>query len=95
MFINLGRGLVADKDALIETLKDERLKGAALDVFIEEPLPESSELWGLDNVLLSSHNMDQTATFMHEAAEFFVFENLPMFVCGKTLLNNVDPREGY
>ena len=64
----------------MKLLKDGRLKGAALDVFIEEPLTESSELWGLDNVLLSLHNMDQTATFMHEAAEFFVFENLPSFV---------------
>jgi len=95
VFINLGRGPVVDEDAMIRALKDGSLKGAALDVFEVEPLPESSELWELENVLLSPHNMDQTSTFMHEAAEFFVFENLPRFICGKDLLNPVDPRAGY
>ena len=62
VFINLGRGPVVDEPALIQALKSGKLKGAALDVFLEEPLPQSSELWALDNVLLSPHNMDQTAT---------------------------------
>eukprot|EP00553_Chaetoceros_curvisetus_P001810 CAMPEP_0204614854 /NCGR_PEP_ID=MMETSP0717-20131115/2489_1 /ASSEMBLY_ACC=CAM_ASM_000666 /TAXON_ID=230516 /ORGANISM="Chaetoceros curvisetus" /LENGTH=329 /DNA_ID=CAMNT_0051627639 /DNA_START=1 /DNA_END=990 /DNA_ORIENTATION=- len=95
VFINLGRGPVIDEDALIKALKIGKLKGAALDVFTEEPLPESNELWNLDNVLLSPHNMDQTSTFMHEAAEFFVYENLPRFICGKDLMNPVDPKVGY
>jgi phosphoglycerate dehydrogenase-like enzyme len=95
VFINLGRGPVIDEEALIEALKNGKLKGAALDVFSEEPLPQINELWDLDNVLLSPHNMDQTATFMHEATEFFVYENLPRFICGKDLLNPVDPKLGY
>jgi phosphoglycerate dehydrogenase-like enzyme len=95
VFINLGRGPVVDEDALIEALQNGKLKGAALDVFSEEPLPTSNPLWDLDNVLLSPHNMDQTATFMHEAAEFFVYENLPRFICGKNLLNPVDTKLGY
>ena len=65
VFINLGRGPVVDEDALIEALKNGKLKGAALDVFKEEPLPKENELWSLENVLLSPHNMDQTNTFMH------------------------------
>ena len=65
VFINLGRGPVVDEEALLKALKGGRLKGAALDVFKEEPLPENNELWDLDNVLLSPHNMDQTNTFMH------------------------------
>jgi phosphoglycerate dehydrogenase-like enzyme len=95
VFINVGRGPVVDQDALIQALKDGKLKGAALDVFETEPLPESSELWDLPNVLLSPHNMDQTATFMHEATEFFVEENLPRFLRGEILLNPVDPAAGY
>ena len=95
VFINLGRGPVVDENALIAALKDGRLKGAALDVFTEEPLPASSEFWELDNVLLSPHNMDQTSTFMHEATEFFVHENLPRFLCGQDLMNHVDIEEGY
>ena len=53
VFINVGRGPVVDEEALIDALKDGRLKGAGLDVFVTEPLDESSELWKLDNVLLS------------------------------------------
>lgn len=53
VFINLGRGPVVDEDALIAALKSGKLKGAALDVFTTEPLPEDSELWDLDNVLIS------------------------------------------
>eukprot|EP00588_Corethron_pennatum_P008719 CAMPEP_0194273560 /NCGR_PEP_ID=MMETSP0169-20130528/6871_1 /TAXON_ID=218684 /ORGANISM="Corethron pennatum, Strain L29A3" /LENGTH=406 /DNA_ID=CAMNT_0039016547 /DNA_START=40 /DNA_END=1260 /DNA_ORIENTATION=+ len=96
VFINLGRGPVVDEDALIAALGEEgRLKGAALDVFTEEPLPRGSALWDLDNVLLSPHNMDQTSTFMHEATEFFVNENLPRYILGEALLNPVDKVLGY
>ena len=94
VFINVGRGPVVDEVALVEALKTGKLKGAALDVFVEEPLPESSELWDLP-VLISPHNMDQTTTFMHEATEFFLKENLPRFICGEDLLNPVDPALGY
>jgi phosphoglycerate dehydrogenase-like enzyme len=53
VFINLGRGPVVDEQALIEALKPTgRLLGAALDVFAEEPLPVTSELWELPNVLI-------------------------------------------
>jgi len=62
VFINVGRGPVVDEPAMIEALKRGKLKGAALDVFAVEPLPESSELWDLDNVLMSPHNMDFTET---------------------------------
>mmetsp|Transcript_16036 Transcript_16036/g.29171 ORF Transcript_16036/g.29171 Transcript_16036/m.29171 type:complete len:403 (-) Transcript_16036:226-1434(-) len=95
VFINLGRGPVVDESALIEALKSGKLRGAALDVFEDEPLPQTNELWELDNVLISPHNMDQTATFMHEATEFFVNENLPRFICGEDLLNPVNPKLGY
>lgn len=95
VFINLGRGQVIDDAALIEALRSGRLKGAALDVFAQEPLPKNSEYWDLPNILISPHNMDQTATFMHEATEFFVNENLPRFICGEDLLNPVDPKLGY
>jgi len=53
VFINLGRGPIVDEDALIDALKHGKLKGAALDVFSTEPLPTDSELWTLENVLIS------------------------------------------
>jgi phosphoglycerate dehydrogenase-like enzyme len=98
VFINVGRGPVVNEEALITALQSNdsrRLKGAALDVFTIEPLPLSSPLWDLDNVLLSPHNMDQTATFMIESTALFVQEQLPRFVRGEPLLNQVDPSAGY
>ena len=95
VFINLGRGPVIDEDALVAELKNGHLKGAALDVFATEPLPADHELWDIPNVLISPHNMDKTATFMHEATDFFVNENLPRFILGDDLLNPVDGELGY
>lgn len=95
VFINVGRGPVVNEGALIRSLINGRLKGAGLDVFATEPLPADSLLWELDNVLLSPHNMDKTATFMLEASCFFVDENLPRFLRGFPLLNRVDPAKGY
>ncbi|KAL7428062.1 hypothetical protein ACHAXM_001113 [Skeletonema potamos] len=95
VFINLGRGPVVDEDALVEALRNGTLRGAALDVFATEPLPTDHALWDLDNCLISPHNMDRTATFMHEATEFFVNENLPRFILGHSLLNPVDVSLGY
>lgn len=95
VFINLGRGPVVDEAALINALETGKLKGAALDVFSVEPLPQDNKLWELENVLISPHNMDKTQYFMHEATEFFVKENLPRFICGEELLNPVDVLLGY
>ena len=59
VFINVGRGPVVDECALIDalTVQDNtgtsQLKGAGLDVFCKEPIGDDSELWKLDNVLLS------------------------------------------
>lgn len=95
VFINLGRGPVVDEGALIKALETGKLKGAALDVFSQEPLPPDNKLWELENVLISPHNMDKTQYFMDEATEFFVNENLPRFICGEELLNPVDVLIGY
>eukprot|EP00571_Detonula_confervacea_P014272 CAMPEP_0172300514 /NCGR_PEP_ID=MMETSP1058-20130122/2587_1 /TAXON_ID=83371 /ORGANISM="Detonula confervacea, Strain CCMP 353" /LENGTH=435 /DNA_ID=CAMNT_0013010309 /DNA_START=36 /DNA_END=1343 /DNA_ORIENTATION=- len=95
VFINLGRGPVVDEDALVASLKNGTLKGAALDVFATEPLPDDHELWDIENVLISPHNMDKTTTFMHEATKFFVNENVPRFILGDQLLNPVDATLGY
>ena len=53
---NVARGAVVDTDALIHALKEQKLGGAVLDVFEEEPLNEASPLWELENVVLTPHN---------------------------------------
>ena len=56
-FVNTSRGGTVDQIALIEALKNRRVAGAALDVFEEEPLPQTSPLIGLDNVILTPHSL--------------------------------------
>jgi len=60
VLINTARGPVIDEAALAKALKDERIAGAALDVFQEEPIPPSSPLIALDNVLLAPHNANSS-----------------------------------
>ena len=55
VFINASRGALVDESALIAALND-KLSGAALDVFDIEPLPEDSPLWRSDKLLISPHN---------------------------------------
>jgi D-2-hydroxyacid dehydrogenase (NADP+) len=53
--INVGRGALVDEEALFLVLRSHRIAGAALDVFNQEPLPESSPLWTLENLLITPH----------------------------------------
>ena len=62
--INLARGGVVDEKALLDALKAKRIAGAALDVFAQEPLKPDSELWDLDNVIITCH---QAATHDNSA----------------------------
>jgi len=54
-FINLARGGVVDEDALVRALKNWKIAGAALDVFAQEPLPEDSPFWDMENVIVTQH----------------------------------------
>ncbi|HEV8254137.1 MAG TPA: D-2-hydroxyacid dehydrogenase [Vicinamibacteria bacterium] len=92
--INVGRGPVVDEAALIEALEQQRIRGAALDVFEQEPLPDGHPLYRLDNVLLSPHCADQTAGWQAEAMDVFL-ENLERFRAGQPLRNLVDKSRGY
>ena len=53
--INTSRGRVVDEEALIQFLREKRIAGAGLDVFIQEPLDKDSPLKSLDNVILTPH----------------------------------------
>jgi phosphoglycerate dehydrogenase-like enzyme len=96
IIINVGRGPVIDQAALIRALLDGRLGGAALDVFEEEPLPENSPLWDMDNVLISPHCTDRTCDpdWLDLTMQVFV-DNFYRYLQGEALLNLVDKQAGY
>jgi len=92
--INVGRGPVIDEAALMAALRSGRIRGAALDVFDEEPLPKQHPFWGMPNVLLSPHTADHTKGWVELAMQIFV-RNFDHFIKGEPLENVVDKRAGY
>ncbi len=94
VILNVGRGPVIDESAMIEALRTNRIRGAALDVFDVEPLPPDSPLWSLDNVLLTSHCADHVEGWVESAVVFFV-EQFARWRKGEPLRNVVDKRAGY
>jgi phosphoglycerate dehydrogenase-like enzyme len=94
VIINIGRGPVIAEAALVQALQERRIRGAALDVFDEEPLAEGHPFYRLDNVLLSPHCADHTPTWLEDAMRFFL-DNFERYRNGEPLLNVVDKRLGY
>lgn len=90
ILVNVGRGAVADEEALVDALRSGKLRGAALDVFAEEPLPASSPLWELDNVILSPHTAALSVKENERIVELFA-ENLRRYLAGEELLSRVRP----
>jgi phosphoglycerate dehydrogenase-like enzyme len=88
ILVNVGRGAVIDEEALIDALRSGKLAGAALDVFGEEPLPGSSPLWELDNVILSPHTAALSVRENERIVELFA-ENLRRYLRGDELLNRI------
>jgi phosphoglycerate dehydrogenase-like enzyme len=94
VLINVARGGVVDEAALISALAAKKIAGAALDVFHEEPLPKTSPLWNLDNVILTPHISGNNVRYHEKAAALFA-ENLQRYLEKRPLLNKVDRKRGY
>jgi phosphoglycerate dehydrogenase-like enzyme len=92
--INVGRGPLIDETALIDALRSHQIGGAALDVFVQEPLPAESPLWNLDNLLITPHTASLTDKLWERQYALYT-ENLRRFVAGQPLLGLVDKRTGY
>ena len=94
VLINLGRGPVVDEAALVRALTERRIKGAALDVFDVEPLPEGHPFYKLENVLLSPHCADHTSDWTEQAMRFFLAQ-FERYRKGEPLVNVVKKDLGY
>ncbi|MCE4225597.1 D-2-hydroxyacid dehydrogenase [Methylobacterium sp. C25] len=87
LLINVARGRIVDEVALIEGLENRVIAGAGLDCFVEEPLPESSPLWGFENVVMTCHTAGETRACEERVIDILV-ENLSRLASGRTDLCN-------
>lgn len=92
--INIGRGAIVNEDDLVRALKKGWIAGAGLDVFEQEPLPDSSPLWQLPNVILTPHVSGFTPAYDERNVELFT-QNLRRYLAGEPLLNVVNREWGY
>lgn len=90
----MGRGPVVDEAGLVRALKEGKLRGAALDVFEKEPLPPDSPLWGMENVVITSHTAGKSDENRRRSLAILI-ENLRRLRRGEPLVNVVDKVRGY
>lgn len=94
-FVNIGRGLTVDMQALTEALQQGEIGGAGLDVFEEEPLPASHPLWDMENVIITPHTAGNTMYYHQRAMELFL-QNLNLYIKHNQLtVNQVDLDRQY
>lgn len=93
--VNVARGALLDEDALTRKLAGGGLRGAVLDVFAEEPLPVTSPLWGMRNVLITPHVAAVSPRlFWKRELELFL-DNWERYRAGMPLRNRIDKHAGY
>jgi len=92
--INIGRGGTIQQPALIQALREGWIAGAGLDVFEQEPLPTTSPLWELENVIMTAHYAGLTPAYDQRALAIFL-DNLRRYHAREPLENVVDKVAGY
>lgn len=94
VLIDVSRGGVVSEDAVVSALDSGLLRGAALDVFEEEPLSAKSPLWGRPNVLITPHVAGTTPRYIERALEVFV-GNAMLRRAGLSITTEVEVSRGY
>lgn len=92
LFINVGRGAAVDESALIAALNQNKIAGAVLDVFEQEPLPKEHPFWRTPNLIMTFHT---SAISLPEDITKLFIENYKLFNEGKSLKYQVDFERGY
>lgn len=96
VLINVGRGAVLDQDALYDALRQERIGGASLDVFAQEPLPADSPLWKLSNLIITPHiSGGPVSTGIVDLLVDIFLDNLHAYSIGAPMKNVVNRALGY
>jgi D-3-phosphoglycerate dehydrogenase len=81
ILVNVSRGEIVDEAALIKALNDEKISGAGLDVFTEEPLPEGHPLTLAPNTVLTPHIGARTFETMRDIG----------IACAKNIISVISP----
>jgi phosphoglycerate dehydrogenase-like enzyme len=92
--VDIARGGVCKETALTDALRQQRIAGAALDVFHQEPLPSNHPLWQGQNTFISPHIAGLSPHY-NERATTILEENLRRYLAGESLYNVVDKARGY
>lgn len=79
---------------MLVALKDKQIKGAALDVFYEEPLPKESKLWDAENLILIPHISGKTKYFFDRCINLFQ-ETFKLYYDNKPMKFEVDLEKGF
>ena len=94
--INVGRGSAVDQDALMAALNQNKLAGAALDVFVPEPLPKDHPLWDTRNLIITPHvSGNLTLGYTRDVNVEMFCEDLSNYAAGRPLKGLVDRKLGY
>lgn len=93
-FVNVGRGTLVHEAALIDALVSGQLRGAALDVASEEPLPADNPLWSAPNVAISAHCSSAPSALFVNLHRLWR-DNIARWLAGEPLRNEVDLSRGY
>lgn len=91
-FINVGRGKVVDEEDLLKYAS--KFRGIALDVFDKEPLDKYSELWDLENLIITPHN-SWVSEQNHLRSFNLFYNNLKKYISNKSPENIVEIKKGY
>jgi phosphoglycerate dehydrogenase-like enzyme len=95
MLVLISRGGIVDQVALAQALREGQIARAAIDVAVPEPLPEESELWDLENLLITFHVAGGSQYESQFFYDLFV-ENLGRFLRGELpLRNQIDKKQGF
>lgn len=91
----VGRAPPLDYEAIMDRLDDGSLRGAVLDVFPEEPIPQRGRAWKTPRLIITPHcSVDDHTVYIERCLEIFI-DNLERYVEGRKLKNLVDPKQGY
>lgn len=94
ILVNIGRGDIVSDEALIHALQKGEIAGAGLDVLEQEPPPEDSPLWQMNNVVLTAHTAGSSPNRNERNRKTFA-ENFGRFMRGEELAGQVDLKSGY